>query len=500
MSESLTPDVLAGVLRDLAVSRKEGVLRVQRDGVARAIFFKDGHIVRVDSVSPSESLAETVERAGKVKRVDLELATTVMKQTGESLGKTLAEMGLIAPGDVAAIERERAQSILRSLFAETGGAFRFDERALAMTADETALRLSVDQVVPKAAMAPQPSGASSPPPVSAAKASPPPPRPRSSVKSRNVRPARVANKRTRGGGVRLLLAAAVLGVAVFGSILFIRGRANDGDASTRNGAAAAGGLETSAAQESADAVDRVSEGPTDAELFSEAALAFARDDLEGSKATLETLLDRSPDFAGARELLDRVEKRLANPTPEPVAKAAPPPSAEVASAPQSEPEPAAQNEPLDNPDPPSSDAQLLGEARLAYERGEFAASRQTLDALLSTDPSHAEARQLLAAVDDAIWQSGLPLSFGAAHNHRFGECNGTLSLEPWGMSFTSEDHAWQWAFGDMVSLERGDRWVLNLKTQESDRLNLGGGKNYKFQLTHPIPVDDWARFQRLARR
>ncbi|HXV65346.1 MAG TPA: hypothetical protein VEK15_31920, partial [Vicinamibacteria bacterium] len=101
---------------------------------------------------------------------------------------------------------------------------------------------------------------------------------------------------------------------------------------------------------------------------------------------------------------------------------------------------------------------------------------------------------------DAIWQSRLPLSFQAAHNHRFGGCNGTLSLDPGGIGFASEDHAWQWAFGDMLSLERDNRRVLNLKTRESDRLKLGGGKNYKFQFTNPIPDDDWARFQRLARR
>jgi len=47
MRGSLTPDALARVLRGIALSRKEGILHLSKDGVSKRIYFKGGSIFTV---------------------------------------------------------------------------------------------------------------------------------------------------------------------------------------------------------------------------------------------------------------------------------------------------------------------------------------------------------------------------------------------------------------------------------------------------------------------
>jgi hypothetical protein len=57
-------------------------------------------------------------------------------------------------------------------------------------------------------------------------------------------------------------------------------------------------------------VDAAAKDPTDAELFSEAEMAFARGELSVSKRKLEALLKVNPGFAGASQLMEKIEHRL----------------------------------------------------------------------------------------------------------------------------------------------------------------------------------------------
>jgi hypothetical protein len=54
----------------------------------------------------------------------------------------------------------------------------------------------------------------------------------------------------------------------------------------------------------------VAKDPTDAELFSEAETAFARGELSVSKRKLEALLKVNPGFAGASQLMEKIEHRI----------------------------------------------------------------------------------------------------------------------------------------------------------------------------------------------
>lgn len=150
MRGSLTTDELARVLRGLAASRKEGILHLSSDGVSKRIYIAEGSIIFAGSDDEGERLGEILVRAGRLERTDLELALKVMTETGESLGKTVTEMGFIAPADMAAHALERTKSIIRSLFACSSGTFYFEERATGVS-DDKALELSIHETILEAA-------------------------------------------------------------------------------------------------------------------------------------------------------------------------------------------------------------------------------------------------------------------------------------------------------------------------------------------------------------
>jgi serine/threonine protein kinase len=217
-------------------------------------------------------------------------------------------------------------------------------------------------------------------------------------------------------------------------------------------------------------------GISDAELYHRASVALDSGDLAVARAVLVNLLGRNPGFEGAPELLVRVNERLRRES----AANGDPSAGPMMNGPQGE-----------------LDARLFYQAGLAFERGEWQQSKTDLETLLTKTPSFAGAIELLARVNDEMWKERLPLSFRARHNHRIGNCNGTLTLEKWGIGFSSDDHQWLWKFGEIRMLERESRTVLNVETFETDVLGLGKPKNYRFELATPIRDEDWSRFERL---
>ncbi len=226
---------------------------------------------------------------------------------------------------------------------------------------------------------------------------------------------------------------------------------------------------------------------SDTELYHQASVAFERGDLDTSKETLEKLLRRKPGFEGAPELLVRVNQGLRN--------------EESGTAPEQAPAPAPA------PVSPPGAAQLLYQATVAFERGDLEDSKGQLEALLRVDPSFQGASELLVKVNDEIWKKTLPISFRAKHRHRIGDCSGTLTLAAWGIRYSSEEHEWRWELNDIRFLEMDRASVLTLQTREREDtsarvgrvLGLGTPENYKFDLRTPMPDEDWARYQRLAR-
>ncbi len=88
---------------------------------------------------------------------------------------------------------------------------------------------------------------------------------------------------------------------------------------------------------------------------------------------------------------------------------------------------------------------LFDEARAALSRGDLEVSKAKLEALLQKNPGYAGVSELLLDLDEERWErANLPMSFAATHDHRIGECAGTLSLEDWGIRYDSDKHEWRW--------------------------------------------------------
>jgi hypothetical protein len=238
----------------------------------------------------------------------------------------------------------------------------------------------------------------------------------------------------------------------------------------------AGNQSQPAAPGGAASPSAIPRGESEAELYRLASEALDRSDLGVARAVLVNLLARNPNFEGAPELLQRVNEKLG----------------QGSTADGSPLEVPFKSEPQDQ-----ADANLFYEARLAFEREEWQQSKADLETLLERSPSFAGAIELLVRVDDEMWKERLPLSFRAKHRHRIGNCIGTLSLERWGIGFSSNDHQWRWPFDEIRVMERESRTLLKVETFEIDVLGFGKPKNYRFELDTPMRDEDWSRSERL---
>ena len=219
-------------------------------------------------------------------------------------------------------------------------------------------------------------------------------------------------------------------------------------------------------------------GPTDEALFADASSALKRGDLRESRSLLLQLLERVPEFPGARALLERVEaeRRKAADMRRPAVEVKP------------EPPPVAQTDP--------SDAELFAEAENALARGELAVSKTKLDALLKINPGFSGAAELMERLEHRIWTTTLPRSFAARHNHRIGGCDGVLSLTYTGLSFRSNDHEWAWAYDKLIGLDRPDAVNFYVVTSDRDLLGILSNKRFTFRLEEVFSDDDWRFFRK----
>ena len=95
----------------------------------------------------------------------------------------------------------------------------------------------------------------------------------------------------------------------------------------------------------------------------------------------------------------------------------------------------------------------------------------------------------------------LPIVVRAQHDHRFGSCQGELTLEDGYIQFGSREHGqWRWVFDQIVQMEREDSRHVMLRSEERDSLKLGGSKTFRFELDTPIGLETWNAYRTLANR
>ena len=144
-------------------------------------------------------------------------------------------------------------------------------------------------------------------------------------------------------------------------------------------------------------------------------------------------------------------------------------------------------------------ADLFDEALMALERGELEESQARIDELLLRDPDFEGASDLHIEVTDQIWGRKLPLSFPVRHNHRFGGCDGELTITTLGIQYESDAHDWAFSHEDIRVLERPDQNTLYVETSEREVLGLGKNKRYRFEVGEELTDEDWTRYVRITR-
>jgi hypothetical protein len=119
--------ILAGVLRELYVGRKTGILRFTQGSARRTVRFVKGSIVHAASEVPDERLGEVLVRLGRLSSVDLDRASELVRE-GKRLGVALTEMGVFDRGNLEDALAMHAHEILRLIFEDsTEGTYEFEE-------------------------------------------------------------------------------------------------------------------------------------------------------------------------------------------------------------------------------------------------------------------------------------------------------------------------------------------------------------------------------------
>jgi hypothetical protein len=128
MNDTLSEGLLPGILRELYVGRKTGVLSLQRGGERRALHFRKGHIVRGESSVKDEHLGETLVRNGLLTQEGLARATAVVVGERKRLGVVLRELGLFegrALEDALALQ---VREILNNAISMGEGRYTFEDQ------------------------------------------------------------------------------------------------------------------------------------------------------------------------------------------------------------------------------------------------------------------------------------------------------------------------------------------------------------------------------------
>ncbi|OGW29383.1 MAG: hypothetical protein A2X56_13480 [Nitrospirae bacterium GWC2_57_13] len=112
---------------DISAAGKTGTAIFQSEETLRKVHWKDGRVVAVSSTVAGEALGQVLLRAEIIKQTQYDAAAELVKRTGGLQETALAQLGFVAPKDLAWGEKLRASKIIQALFSLPGGTFRFDE-------------------------------------------------------------------------------------------------------------------------------------------------------------------------------------------------------------------------------------------------------------------------------------------------------------------------------------------------------------------------------------
>jgi DnaJ domain/Domain of unknown function (DUF4388)/Tetratricopeptide repeat len=152
MKGILGEGVLPGVMREIYVSRKSGLLMFQRGDERRGLRFCWGHIVHADTNVREDRMGEVLLREGRLTAADLKRATGFVLRDHKRLGHVLVELGMLKGGDLEDLVALHVRQILSKVFSWTEGTYDFKpEQGVASLGCELTLKISTGDLILEAA-------------------------------------------------------------------------------------------------------------------------------------------------------------------------------------------------------------------------------------------------------------------------------------------------------------------------------------------------------------
>jgi hypothetical protein len=141
----LSEGVLPGILREIYVGRRSGLLHFTRDADRYGVRFVNGTIVHAESNQPQARLGEIMVGQGLLSEAHLRRAQEVVARTRRRLGEVLVEMGAVnwdRLGDALAVQ---VRELLLQVFSWTDGRYEFEPRA--ESSGHATLKLSTGEMI-----------------------------------------------------------------------------------------------------------------------------------------------------------------------------------------------------------------------------------------------------------------------------------------------------------------------------------------------------------------
>jgi tetratricopeptide (TPR) repeat protein len=153
MKGNLSRGVLPGLLRELFVDHKTGLLHVTRDFERRSVRFQDGRIVGAQASDPEDQMGAVLVRQGFLSPADLDRASEVVVREHKRLGRALRDLGVWDAAKAEEALALQAREILLKLFSWKEGSYVFEEQEGPDGAEEgdTTPKLSTGQLILDAA-------------------------------------------------------------------------------------------------------------------------------------------------------------------------------------------------------------------------------------------------------------------------------------------------------------------------------------------------------------
>jgi tetratricopeptide (TPR) repeat protein len=152
MNGALGEGVLPGLLRELYVGRKSGMLTLHRGPDRRGFKFRRGHIVHADTNVREDRMGAVLVRHNRLTETDLKRAIGFAMRDGKRLGTVLVEMGLLPADQIEDALALHVHEILAKVFSWKDGTYEFqDQEETASVYSESTLKVSTGELILEAA-------------------------------------------------------------------------------------------------------------------------------------------------------------------------------------------------------------------------------------------------------------------------------------------------------------------------------------------------------------